>query len=76
MCDLVELPVQENGELSKPIVQIACGRSHVMALNSDGHIFVWGSNDNGQLGLGKLGTHGVGMNKKSSVACTVVDKPI
>ena len=38
---------------SHPIIQIATGIKHVLALNSDGKVFAWGSNELGQLGLGK-----------------------
>ena len=34
------------------IVQIACGFGHNAALDADGHVWVWGRNDFGQLGLG------------------------
>jgi E3 ubiquitin-protein ligase HERC4 len=40
------------------VVQIACGNDHTMALTDDGQVFVWGSNEYGQLGLGeKIKTH-------------------
>jgi E3 ubiquitin-protein ligase HERC4 len=35
-----------------PIVQIACGYYHFLALTEDGKIFVMGLNDYGQLGIG------------------------
>ena len=34
------------------IVQITCGFGHNAALDRDGHLWVWGRNDYGQLGLG------------------------
>ena len=34
------------------IVQISCGFGHNAALDRDGHIWIWGRNDCGQLGLG------------------------
>ncbi len=34
------------------IVQIATGAAHAVALKSDGTVWVWGKNANGQLGLG------------------------
>ena len=34
------------------IVQISCGFGHNAALDADGHVWVWGRNDLGQLGLG------------------------
>uniref|UniRef100_A0A0P5J2E5 E3 ubiquitin-protein ligase HERC3 n=1 Tax=Daphnia magna TaxID=35525 RepID=A0A0P5J2E5_9CRUS len=41
---------------TKQVVQIACGRSHSMALTNVGEIYCWGSNSHGQLGLGSSGT--------------------
>ena len=37
------------------IVQIACGFGHNAALDADGHVWVWGRNDHGQLGIGSKG---------------------
>lgn len=34
------------------IVQIACGVEHSIALTNDGDLYAWGSNRDGQLGLG------------------------
>ena len=34
------------------IVQISCGFGHNAALDRDGHIWIWGRNDHGQLGTG------------------------
>ncbi|KZC13149.1 putative E3 ubiquitin-protein ligase HERC4 [Dufourea novaeangliae] len=34
------------------IVQIACGTKHTLALTNDGELYSWGSNNEGQLGLG------------------------
>ncbi|XP_048799412.1 probable E3 ubiquitin-protein ligase HERC4 [Lagopus muta] len=34
------------------IVQIACGDHHSMALSAGGHLFAWGLNTHGQLGVG------------------------
>jgi alpha-tubulin suppressor-like RCC1 family protein len=37
-------------EFGAPIVKIATGRSHVLALDSRGKVWSWGANDKGQLG--------------------------
>ena len=38
-----------------PVVQLAAGDAHSSALTSSGHMFIWGSNHFGQLGLGRDG---------------------
>ena len=38
--------------LGSPIVQLACGGSHTLALTRDGALFAWGANGRGQLGVG------------------------
>lgn len=37
---------------TKVIIQIACGLEHSIALTNDGVLYAWGSNKEGQLGLG------------------------
>lgn len=37
-----------------PIIQVACGDSHSLALTKGGDVFSWGLNSHGQLGLGKM----------------------
>jgi len=34
------------------VIQIACGYKHSLALTSRGELYTWGSNENGQLGVG------------------------
>ncbi len=34
-----------------PVVQLAVGDNHSAALTTNGHMFIWGSNHFGQLGL-------------------------
>lgn len=34
------------------VVQIACGMKHALALTNNGELYSWGSNTEGQLGLG------------------------
>lgn len=36
------------------IVKVACGYEHSLALTDKGDLYVWGKNDNGQLGIGKV----------------------
>ena len=35
------------------VVQIACGKKHTLALTNNGELYAWGSNSDGQLGLGE-----------------------
>ena len=42
----------EKGALDKGIVAVALGFAHTVALNSDGHVFVFGDGTRGTLGLG------------------------
>lgn len=37
-----------------PVVQIAAGAAHSMALTASGKVYAWGSNSNGQLGIGSF----------------------
>ncbi|XP_019887375.1 probable E3 ubiquitin-protein ligase HERC4 isoform X1 [Ooceraea biroi] len=37
---------------TKTVVQVACGVEHSVALTNDGEVYSWGSNMDGQLGLG------------------------
>ncbi|XP_074535239.1 putative E3 ubiquitin-protein ligase HERC4 [Halichoeres trimaculatus] len=39
--------------LPMPVIQVACGNVHSLALTQGGDVFTWGSNSYGQLGLGK-----------------------
>eukprot|EP00771_Trimastix_marina_P001282 gnl/Trimastix_PCT/2341.p1 GENE.gnl/Trimastix_PCT/2341~~gnl/Trimastix_PCT/2341.p1 ORF type:complete len:723 (-),score=104.11 gnl/Trimastix_PCT/2341:234-2402(-) len=46
-------PIRVGGLLAgKRVVKIACGWLHSLALTSEGEVYTWGSNDNGQLGDG------------------------
>lgn len=55
----VSTPVQVKGPRGlgflTDVVAIAAGRSHSVALRSDGTLFAWGTNDGGQLGIGVVG---------------------
>jgi len=39
-------------EMKTPCQAIAAGHQHAMALTTDGHVFAWGNNTYGQLGIG------------------------
>ncbi|XP_037631297.1 probable E3 ubiquitin-protein ligase HERC6 [Sebastes umbrosus] len=39
--------------LQIPVIQVACGNTHSLALTKGGDVFSWGSNSHGQLGQGK-----------------------
>ena len=47
---IVSRPVRIPG--LERIVEISCGFGHNAALDEDGHVWIWGRNDYGQLGLG------------------------
>ncbi|KAL7877120.1 hypothetical protein SRHO_G00037630 [Serrasalmus rhombeus] len=46
-------PVHVPSPLPIPVVQIACGNFHSLALTKGGEVYAWGQNSYGQLGLGK-----------------------
>lgn len=48
--DIGELEFENQSNLFAPIVSLATGRSHVIALDSKGRVWTWGTNDKGQLG--------------------------
>ena len=52
------------------IVQIATGSSHVLALDTAGNVYAWGSNNSGQLGLSEKDTSAkiTGKTQKSNMS--------
>ncbi|KAF7384056.1 hypothetical protein HZH68_014813 [Vespula germanica] len=54
------------------IVQVACGIKHVLALTNNGEIYAWGSNTEGQLGLGS----DVIKELKPKLICSLISLPI
>ncbi len=44
-------PVLVDALWALPVVQLAAGSCHSLALTASGHVFSWGGNDCGQLGL-------------------------
>jgi alpha-tubulin suppressor-like RCC1 family protein len=56
-----------------PIVAIACGSDHVLALNSNGQLYAWGSNQYGQCGTGSTAAS---LNLPTLVNGATTDSPI
>ena len=54
----VFLPVSHTGR----VTQVECGNSHTIFMDNDMHVYAFGNNDNGQLGLGDLKNYSVGAN--------------
>jgi alpha-tubulin suppressor-like RCC1 family protein len=50
----VRTPTEIQGLDGIPIVRVAAGRNHVIALTAGGTLYAWGSNADGQLGDGTL----------------------
>jgi Regulator of chromosome condensation (RCC1) repeat len=50
-CSPMKIAVLEE----KIIIQVSAGRKHSAALTANGHVYTWGSNEYGQLGLKNLG---------------------
>eukprot|EP00301_Raphidiophrys_heterophryoidea_P007924 c13005_g1_i2.p1 GENE.c13005_g1_i2~~c13005_g1_i2.p1 ORF type:complete len:490 (+),score=157.38 c13005_g1_i2:166-1635(+) len=47
-----KIPTLVQSLLSHCIIQVACGRKHTLALTAHGKVFAWGTNNEGQLGVG------------------------
>ena len=58
--ELKKLPSEEN------IVQVACGRKHVLLRSENGRVYGWGWNQAGQLGLGEV----------SANSCPFISNPV
>ncbi|CAB3378357.1 Hypothetical predicted protein [Cloeon dipterum] len=55
---LFDVPTKILGCLEhKRVVQVACGYYHTLVLTSQGEVYAFGRNDNGQLGLGNAYNH-------------------
>ncbi|XP_011049375.1 PREDICTED: probable E3 ubiquitin-protein ligase HERC4 isoform X2 [Acromyrmex echinatior] len=54
------------------IVQIACGTEHSIALTNDGELYAWGSNREGQLGLGSYTTTEIKPKRISTLAAVPI----
>ena len=55
--DFSEAMPEDSTNTLAPIVQVATGRNHVLALDTNGRVFAWGDNMKGQLGLGRREKH-------------------
>jgi alpha-tubulin suppressor-like RCC1 family protein len=62
------IPIKVKGFNNERVVMISCGWNHSMALTECGHVYSWGYNRNGQLGIGNT----VNSNKPKFVA--VIDE--
>jgi alpha-tubulin suppressor-like RCC1 family protein len=52
-CNIDQLiPIKVKGFNNERVVMISCGRNHSMALTECGHVYSWGNNESGQLGIG------------------------
>ena len=48
----MDITMRENKHIR--FKSISCGNNHIMATTKDGFVYAWGSNSDGQLGLGKI----------------------
>jgi alpha-tubulin suppressor-like RCC1 family protein len=64
-------PVQITG-VTSPVIAIAAGTSHSLALAADGTVWAWGLNTNGQLGLGNTTTQLVPVQIPTIVGATMI----
>ncbi|XP_065336605.1 uncharacterized protein LOC135937383 [Cloeon dipterum] len=56
--ELAKVPTKISGPLEQTrVVQVACGGDHTLALTSEGKVFAFGRNGDGQLGLGTTVDH-------------------
>jgi alpha-tubulin suppressor-like RCC1 family protein len=62
------IPIKVKGFNNEKVIMISCGGGHSMALTECGHVYSWGGNYNGQLGIGNT----VKSNKPKFVA--VIDE--
>jgi E3 ubiquitin-protein ligase HERC4 len=69
---IVQIPRIIKSLATSIVVQIACGQKHSLALTNNGELYSWGSNSNGQLGLGEH----LKMNFKPKLITGLVAVPI
>ena len=58
--------IEEDQIGSKPVIEVAAGSHHTVALRKDGSVYSWGSNANGRLGHGSSAEE---MSNKSECVC-------
>ncbi|XP_072563291.1 probable E3 ubiquitin-protein ligase HERC6 [Paramormyrops kingsleyae] len=62
-----------SSSMPTPVIQVACGKYHSLALTKEGEMFSWGRNSYGQLGLGKaISTQAVPSRVLSLVGVPVI----
>ena len=49
--------VPKMGKVMDNVAAVSCGSSHITAVTSDGSLWTWGENNQGQLGNGHKGSH-------------------
>lgn len=54
------------------VIQVACGTNHALALTNNGELYSWGSNGEGQLGLGSDTKNEIKPKIVSSLAATPI----
>lgn len=52
-CSRVDQPHLLGVLAERAVAQVACGKSHTLALTAQGDVYTWGACDEGQLGLGR-----------------------
>jgi alpha-tubulin suppressor-like RCC1 family protein/tRNA A-37 threonylcarbamoyl transferase component Bud32 len=62
------IPIKVKGFNNERVVMISCGWTHSIALTECGHVYSWGSNDFGQLGIGNT------MNSNEPKFVSVIDE--
>jgi hypothetical protein len=71
------VPRQLQGKLScKRVVHVSCGARHSLAIAADGHLYSWGSNEHGQLGIPLATADGMRQVTQPTLVPTVPRKAI
>jgi hypothetical protein len=71
------VPRQLQGKLScKRVVHVSCGARHSLAIAADGHLYSWGSNEHGQLGIPLGIADGIRQVTQPTLVATVPRKAI